>query len=233
MSSAARVSHPGMVPNTDAASGITCAVDHECQPDLRAAQTVAALYVDPKGVYANLPGVEVWDEARDARLYDGPHPVVAHPPCSSWCQLASVNEARWGKRIGDDGGTFAAALEAVRTFGGVLEHPAYSLAWTRYGLPTPARYMWSRSLFDPGYVTEVSQSAYGCRARKRTWLYVIGEPVDLDWSDVEGEGVVGAGVHSGQAAGRPRVDGREASATPVAFRDTLLRMARATAARRG
>src|SRR5947207_11553581 len=101
-----------------------CEVEHGCQQDLWAAQTVAALYVDAKGVYANLPNVEVWDEARDARRYAGPWPVVAHPPCSSWCQLASVNEARWGKRIGDDGGTFAAALKAVRTFGGVLEHPA-------------------------------------------------------------------------------------------------------------
>ena len=27
---------------------------------------VAALYVDPNGVYAGLPGVDVWDEARDA-----------------------------------------------------------------------------------------------------------------------------------------------------------------------
>ena len=31
--------------------------------------TVAALYVDGAGVYAGLEGVEVWDEARDARLY--------------------------------------------------------------------------------------------------------------------------------------------------------------------
>ncbi len=47
---------------------------------LLASPNVAALYVDPKGVYANLPGVEVWDEEPDARLYDGPHPVVVHPP---------------------------------------------------------------------------------------------------------------------------------------------------------
>lgn len=90
--------------------------------------TVAALFVDPKGCYAGLPDVELWDEARDARLYDGPHPVVAHPPCSTWCQLASVNEKRYGHAIGDDGGCFASALDAVRTWGGVLEHPAETIA---------------------------------------------------------------------------------------------------------
>jgi hypothetical protein len=42
--------------------------------------TVAALYVEKEGVYANLPGVDVWDETRDARLYAGPYPVVATPP---------------------------------------------------------------------------------------------------------------------------------------------------------
>jgi hypothetical protein len=187
---------------------------------------VAALYVETNGVYYGLEDVDPWDEARDARLYDGPWPVVAHPPCSTWCQLASVNEVRWGKRIGDDGGCFKAALEAVHRFGGVLEHPAYSLAWTHYDLPRPERGSWQQPLWGPGLVTEVSQSAYGHAARKRTWLYLVGDPVTLDWRDVDGEGVVGAGVHSGQSAGRKRVDGYVARSTPLAFRDVLLDMAR-------
>ena len=101
------------------------------------AEVIAALYVDPKGCYSDLPGVELWDEARDARNYAGPHPVVAHPPCSRWCRLAGLVEARWGHKKGDDGGCFEAALNAVRTWGGVLEHPAYSDAFPAYGLPAP------------------------------------------------------------------------------------------------
>jgi hypothetical protein len=194
--------------------------------DERTMSQVAALYVERNGVYAGVPGVELWDEARDARLYAGPHPVVAHPPCNTWCQLASVNEARWGKRIGDDDGCFEAALAAVRRFGGVLEHPAYTLAWSRYGLPMPRRGSWQRSFFDDGYVTEVSQSAYGCPARKRTWLYLVGEPVDLDWSEPPAYGVIGAGIHSGQSAGRPKIEGHASSSTPTAFRDVLLELAR-------
>lgn len=43
--------------------------------------TVAALFVETGGGYFGLPDVEAWDEPRDARMYAGPHPVVAHPPC--------------------------------------------------------------------------------------------------------------------------------------------------------
>ena len=47
------------------------------------------------GAYAGLPGVQLWDEARDARTYAGPWPVVAHPPCQTWCKMAPVNQARY------------------------------------------------------------------------------------------------------------------------------------------
>lgn len=192
---------------------------------------IAALYVDPKGIYAGLPDVDVWDEDRDARLYVGPWPVVAHPPCNRWCMLAPLNQSMHGYKIGDDGGTFTAALGAVRRFGGVLEHPAYSYAWKRYGLAHPVRGRWTASLFDPGWVTEVSQSAYGHPARKRTWLYFVGgEPPTLDWSEPEVEvSVSDFGPGGSRRRGDewvPGVQYAEASATPLAFRDVLLAMAR-------
>lgn len=189
-----------------------------------AASTVAALFVETDGIYAGLPDVDLWDERRDARKYDGPHPVVAHPPCARWCQLAPVNHKRWGTPIGEDGGCFASALAAVRRFGGVLEHPANSLAWDRFNLPRPRRGYWQRSLFDEAWVTEVSQVAYGHPARKRTWLYLVGEPVSLDWSEPPHTHVVGAGINSGESMWAPR-DERSLE-TPLAFRDVLLNLAR-------
>lgn len=186
---------------------------------------IAALYVEPDGAYYGLDDVDPWDEDRDARTYPGPWPVVAHPPCNTWCQLAPVNQARWGKMIGDDGGTFAAALDAVRRWGGVLEHPAYSYAWPRYDLPRPVRGMWTQALGDPGMTTEVSQVAYGHDARKRTWLYAVGvDPLALDWRDLPGRAVVGAGINTGECVGRPRLE-RDVT-TPTAFRDVLLALAR-------
>lgn len=194
------------------------------------APTVAALYVHPNGVYANLPGVEVWDEARDARLYAGPWPVVAHPPCARWCQLAKVVEKIYGYRVGDDSGTFAAALDAVRTWGGVLEHPAYSLAWAKYGLPRPGRHGWTQAFDDPGWTTEVSQSTYGAPVRKRTWLYFVGpEPPDVRLDFSESRELYHARV---SWFNQPRGKGMshsESAATPPAFRDVLLAMARSAA----
>lgn len=188
---------------------------------------IAALYVQTGGAYYGLDGVDPWPIERDARTYAGPWPVIAHPPCSSWCQLASVNQKRWGRMIGDDAGTFAAALDAVRRFGGVLEHPAYSVAWSRFGLPAPMRGGWVAAIGDPGLTTEVSQSAYGHDARKRTWLYTVGiEPVPLDWTDPRGRAVIGAGINSGECVGRIKLDPATASRTPDRFRDVLVGLAR-------
>lgn len=193
---------------------------------------VAALYVETNGVYFGLDGVDPWDEQRDARLYEGPWPVVAHPPCARWSSLAYVNQSMHGYAVGDDGGCFESALNAVRTYGGVLEHPAGSIAWKHYGLPVPVRGGWVQSFDDAGWTTEASQVAYGHRARKRTWLYYVGNtpPPPLDWLDGEGECIVGDLWHGeGRRRGRgdrPRMYQREALSTPEAFRDVLINMAR-------
>ena len=193
---------------------------------------IAALYVEKNGPYANLEGVEVWDQARDARLYRGPHPVVAHPPCARWCRLAGLVEARWGHKRGEDGGCFAAALDCVRSFGGVLEHPAYSDAWHTFLLPKPPRHGgWVRTICG-GWVCHIEQGLYGHAAKKATWLYAVGcELPTLRWGselDTQSKAVVswcGNRVSSGMV-GRPRVGKRAAAKTPVEFRDVLLAMAR-------
>lgn len=192
---------------------------------------IAALFVDPKGCYAGVPGVDLWDELRDARKYAGPHPVVAHPPCSRWCRLAGLVEARWGHKRGDDGGCFKSALESVRRFGGVLEHPAYSGAWAAFDLPVPMRGgAWQRGICG-GWSCHVEQGRYGHPAKKATWLYAFGTVLpDLFWGskpDRESAALVSwCGNHTDKFDRRPRVGKRRASATPPAFRDILMAMAR-------
>lgn len=192
-------------------------------------RTVAALFVDGKGVYANLPGVEVWDASRDARLYAGPHPVVAHPPCSRWCRLAGLVEARWGHKRGEDEGCFASALESVRRWGGVLEHPADSDAWIAFSLPEPHREgAWRLSLCG-GWVCHVEQGLYGHAARKATWLYAFGcKPPRMRWGRAPRGGALVSlcGNHVPSSETRPRVTKKAAAATPIEFRDALIAIAR-------
>ena len=190
---------------------------------------IAALYVQRDGAYFGLPDVDPWDEARDARLYAGPHRVIAHPPCSRWCRLAGLVEARWGHRRGEDGGCFAAALASVRRWGGVLEHPAYSDAWAAYDLPVPpASGGWVRGLCG-GWTCHVEQGHYGHAARKATWLYAVDVPLpSMRWGRARGSALVSWCANGTRAdEQRPRIGKHAAAATPPAFRDLLLSMVRA------
>lgn len=193
---------------------------------------VAALFVQSGGCYAELPFVDAWDADRDARKYEGPMPVVAHPPCQLWGNFAIVNFARWGgehNRPGNDGGCFAAAVEAVERWGGVLEHPAGSRAFRRHALAVPDGSGWQRT-FTGGWVCEVWQSAYGHRANKRTWLYYVGRPpFQLRWNRPVGTHQIGFQDQRGKERNKPTLSRREASATPVEFRDELIRLARHSA----
>lgn len=199
---------------------------------------IAALFVQPSGCYSNLEGVECWDEQRDARLYDGPWPVVAHPPCARWCLMAGLVEHRYGHRRGDDGGCFAAALRAVRRFGGVLEHPAYSSAFAAHGLPAPdPKGGWQQCVFG-GAVCSVDQGHYGHRARKPTWLFASGVALPaLRWGRSPRSRWFAAsyGFKETWAARRRGevsvLSKRERNATPEAFRDVLLSVARSAKGR--
>ena len=194
--------------------------------------TVAALYVATGGCYYGLPDVDPWDESRDARLYDGPWPVVAHPPCSRWCRLAGLVEARWGHKRGEDGGTFEAALAAVRQFGGVLEHPAYSDAWATFGLNRPPTSGgWVNADMDGGWACHIEQGRYGHLAKKATWLYAVGTDLpSLTWGyepDQKSKALISwCGNKVPRLPDRPRLSIKAASASPPAFRDLLLDMAR-------
>lgn len=189
----------------------------------------AALFVQPDGCYIGLPGIDPWPQDRDARLYPGPYPVVAHPPCQLWGSMASANYARWGGEHnlpGNDGGCFAAALQSVRTYGGVLEHPAKTRAWAAHGMQKPDGIGWARTDCG-GWVCEVWQSAYGHRANKSTWLYYVGvlPPFELRWDRPRGTHQVGFQDRRGKAANKPTLSRREANATPHEFRDELIRLA--------
>ncbi len=137
---------------------------------------VDALYIDPRGPYPALLGPEhCWDEKRDARLYAGQGPIVAHPPCGPWGWMRRnfkgdrVIESLKGR----------AAVGAVQWYGGVLEQPESSKLWDDQGLPYPD------DGFGPdehgGFSIAALQDDWGHKCRKHTWLYIVSKqtPVAL------------------------------------------------------
>lgn len=187
---------------------------------------LVVLFVEPDSIYKQM-GLDCYDQARDARTYTGDAPVIAHPPCQRWGAMAPVNFARWGgehNRPGNDGGLFRFALATVNRCGGVLEHPAKTRAWAAHGLTKPTGIGWQPC--GDGWTCEVWQSAYGHRANKATWLYLVGEPLPLRWDRPTGTHQVGFHDQRGKARNKPTLGRREARATPPSFAVALVELAR-------
>jgi hypothetical protein len=195
--------------------------------------TVAALYVERGGPYFTMPGVDPWDLALDARTYAGPHPVVAHPPCGPWGRLRHLYR-------GTEHDCAPAAIDSVREWGGVAEHPAYSLLWRALNLPRPGEF----SDQHGGFSVAVDQCAWGHVARKHTWLYVVGVPRSTVMSGIRTGGKPthwisgGRGRQGAKAKTTPVPPGikvcseQQRRRTPPAFAAWLVELARAAAEHR-
>lgn len=126
---------------------------------------VSALYIRKDSIYKTL-GVDCWDIERDARKWPGGNPVIAHPPCRSWGNFS------WRSKGNDQEKLLAFwAITAVTQWGGVLEHPVTSKLWKEGHLPLPGT-------FDQcgGYTICVNQHWWGHKAKKKTFLYIVGCP---------------------------------------------------------
>lgn len=192
---------------------------------------IAALFVDPKGCYTTMAGVDPWPESRDARLYDGPWPIVAHPPCAAWGRLAGFRQACHGYPVGEDGGCFSAALGAIRTYGGIIEHPAFSKAWPAFNLTKPDYTGW-KYCGDNEWTCYVEQGRYGHVHKKATWLYVVSthKPIELRWGRINdqksGNRTRWKGSIKLTSQAYHKRSARKNSATPIPFRDLLIEIAK-------
>lgn len=157
---------------------------------------VVALFVRRDGPYQGM-AIDCWPEDRDARLYPGPFPVIAHPPCERWGNFW-WSGPKGHDGLGDDGGCFAAALAILRRWGGVLEHPAGSRAWPAFGLPRPVAGVWTEPEWNEDgpwswrdlrtWTTELRQFEHGHRGLKATWLLYFGQrpPGEIRWDEPGG-----------------------------------------------
>jgi hypothetical protein len=182
---------------------------------------VAVLYIDKNGCYPKLVVPEnCYDEARDARTYAGPWPVVAHPPCGNWSALRHL-AGDCHKWLGPQ------AVDQVRLYGGVLEHPARSGLFYHCRLPIP------EELPDGfgGRTFDVEQCDFGHPARKKTWLYCVRcVPKPESYPHPREPTHWCSGVHTPGARGETPPGIKVCSAqqrrrTPVAFATWLLDLA--------
>jgi hypothetical protein len=186
---------------------------------------VAVLFARADSIYKTLPGCDVYDAERDALTWQGGCPAVAHPPCRLWGRLRGCSTAPESEK-----GLALWAVEKVRQWGGVLEHPAHSLLWTAAGLPVPGK----RDVRG-GFTLAVSQFWWGHKADKLTWLYVCGiEPAGLPsipYRIGEPEYVVtqthGQSKRQGNVR-RPEITKAEREHTPVELACWLVELARRT-----
>jgi hypothetical protein len=198
---------------------------------------ITALFVETDGVYFELPNIDPWDIKRNALNYNGPHKVIAHPPCKRWGRYwGGGPSVKVKKHLGDDSNHFAHSLWCVRTFGGVIEHPEASYAWKWFGLNKPPRSGgWIEADSFGGLTCCVEQGHYGHKARKATWLYINGvAPVELIWGKAHGKIKIEDGPHSKEEAIKmrstpnykpiKRLSVQERIDTPKLFRNVLIKM---------
>lgn len=181
---------------------------------------VSVLCVREYSIYKQM-GLDCYDSDRDARTYQGPNPVVGHPPCRGWGALRKMSNAT------DDEKNLGPCVAAmVRRWGGVLEHPAYSTLWKAVGLPQPG-------YTDDygGYTLCIDQYWFGHRARKRTWLYICGckrsnvPAMEIKLGTAPRVITNQHGLRSGQPGYRKEVTKKERDATPPKLAEWLVELA--------
>lgn len=182
---------------------------------------IAVLFARRDSVYKMLPGCDVWDADRDALKWPGGHPVIAHPPCRAWGRLRTFANPEPGEKE-----LAIWAVEQVRKFGGVLEHPAQSTLWEHCKLPF--------SYIDEfgGWTLQAPQWWWGHKAEKNTWFYIVGiHPVHLPEIPMklgEPEFVVQSRKRSDY---RPHIPKADRERTPEQLAHWLCQVARETRVR--
>ena len=178
---------------------------------------VAVLFARADSIYKQDESLDVYDIERDARTWPGGCPVVAHPPCRAWGQLSFFAKPR-----PDEKSLAPWAIEQIRKFGGVLEHPSKSKLWP--ALPEPGQ----RDEFG-GWTLPIFQHWFGHRAEKKTRLYIVGcdphlipeIPMTLDYPTH----VIGGSGRAAFGNKKPEVSKAEREHTPPELAAWLVKLA--------
>lgn len=179
---------------------------------------VSVLFVQSSSIYNQFP-VDCWDIVRDARNYTGNNPVVCHPPCRAWGRLKHFSKPR-----PDEKNLAITAIEFVRKYGGVLEHPSGSSLWRELNLP-----LGNNTDQYGGFTISVNQSWFGHQAQKKTLLYICGVsrsqvpsfPLSFDAIQY----TVGGSSKKSNAGHKKNISKKKREATPYLFAAWLIQLA--------
>ena len=125
---------------------------------------IAVLFAREDSIYKLMPECDVWDKTRDALSWPGGASVIAHPPCRLWGRLRTFANVVPGEKE-----LAVWAVDQVRKWGGVLEHPFGSTLWEFCGLPRAGK----RDEFG-GWTATFPQFWLGHKAEKATHFYIVG-----------------------------------------------------------
>jgi hypothetical protein len=114
---------------------------------------ISVLCVAKESNYHLIPGLDLWQAARDAYNFSGSNPVITHAPCAQWSRMKAFS--RYDKKQKD---LAFFCFNKVIENGGIFEHPAGSSFFNEVQCNRNNLYS-----FD--------QSWWQFPARKRTYLY--------------------------------------------------------------
>lgn len=148
-------------------------------PRLADPKAVTVLCAARSSVYNSIPGLLVFDRAKDAWSAHPCGPVVAHPPCRCWSRSWARSRCTVFERIAE----MLLGMECVRLVlrnGGILEHPAFSRLWACAKLPRPGRSPDAKRTWS----IAIDQQNFGHRVSKPTWLLFSGvDPWSIQWDE--------------------------------------------------
>lgn len=176
---------------------------------------VSALFVRTDSIYKSLE-IDCWDIERDARLWPGGNPIIAHPPCRAWGKLKAFAKPRPDERQ-----LAIWSIEQIRKYGGVLEHPRHSSLWKEMNLPTGKQI----DQFG-GFSICVNQFWWGHLAEKKTLLYICGvKPHNIPKIPLRFDLIEYVVTTSKKKNGKKEISKKMREATPIEFAKWLIELA--------
>jgi hypothetical protein len=164
---------------------------------------ITVLCAKKNSIYKTIPGVDVWDEERDAYFFTGSNPVITHAPCAQWSRMKA-----FANNNPDEKELAHFCLKNVIRNGGIFEHPAGSSFFKEAGI--------SKNIYS------IEQSWWGFPARKRTYLF-FHEVKPLPVPIMQHVTTHVVGYHKASRRELPEMSKSERSTTILSFAEWMIK----------